>query len=172
MSVASGSFSILINKNVFIFARGKVIYRGPRSNFEMGGIISDSILGGHKTLFLTNSYNFKILAGTCPHPPPPPNPRSLVYQTDTLLAFHAFELSPYFCSHFQFLALLSKEQRIIFHPETVSIHENECLSPRKKGNEVQGTAVGKVMETIHAWDKCQKRKFQLISKEIPANPME
>ena len=35
--------------------------QGPRSNFEMGaagaggGTISDSILGRHKTLFLTNS---------------------------------------------------------------------------------------------------------------------
>ena len=34
--------------------------QGPWSNFEMGGgggggTISDSILGGHKTLFLTNS---------------------------------------------------------------------------------------------------------------------
>ena len=32
-------------------------HQGPRSNFEFGvrGTISDSILGGQKTLFLTNS---------------------------------------------------------------------------------------------------------------------
>ena len=89
--------------------------------------------GGTRHFFLLILYNFKNIGWHVPPPPPPlPNPRSLVYQTDTLLAFHAFELSPYFCSHFQFLALLSKEQRIFFHPETVSIHENECLSPRKK----------------------------------------
>ena len=38
------------------------MFQGPRSNFEIGGgggeHISDSILGGHKTLFLTNTSIF------------------------------------------------------------------------------------------------------------------
>ena len=36
-----------------------ILFQGPWSNFEIGGggggTISDSILGGHKTLFLSNS---------------------------------------------------------------------------------------------------------------------
>ena len=56
--------------------------QGPRSNFEIGegggGTISASILGGHKTLLLTNS--LYILGGRARAPRPPP-PYSAVPET-------------------------------------------------------------------------------------------
>ena len=47
------------NNRLFLSSKKKkkkTLMQGPRSNFEMGGgTISAFILGGHKTLFLTNS---------------------------------------------------------------------------------------------------------------------
>ena len=49
------------------------IFQGPRSNFEIGGHISDSILGGGGGtvyFFIPTPYNFKnIGGGTRPTPP-------------------------------------------------------------------------------------------------------
>ena len=52
--------------------------RGKNLRWEGGGHISYSILGGHKTLFLTNSSKFKKYWGAHAHPLPPPPPCSTV----------------------------------------------------------------------------------------------
>ena len=55
--------------------------QGPRSNFKIGGgggTINDSILGGHKTLFLTNSLLILKILGGGGHVPPPLPPYSAV----------------------------------------------------------------------------------------------
>ena len=68
--------------------------QGPRSNFEIGGTISASKLGGHKTLFLTNSLYFKNIEGHVL--PGPPTPRSLQHMRIVYEFSYSYRTNPLF----------------------------------------------------------------------------
>ena len=66
------------SKGTYKFSVQLGLVRDHRETLRLGGgTISDSILGGHKTLFLLNLYNFKNIGGGGTCPPCPPTPQSL-----------------------------------------------------------------------------------------------